>query len=156
MGSLSSLSSDFEQLGRIYKRIAKKMSEIDMDPALVQSTETQRKPYPGVNEVYDKYVEARAAHYADKLGREPKKGSAPALTPQRVKLIRDAVGRHGTERVKRAVLGMFLSAWHKGENPDNKEYLEIERALVIKKKHGGQIDMVDYFAAIYQEIHDEY
>ncbi len=115
----------------------------------------QKRPDPQVEEVFKNYLGIRSAHFEDKLGRPPK-GSPPALTPERRKLIRAAITRHGIERVKKAVCGLFLDDWMVGNNPQGKEYTNIERALVIKKRDGVPVDQVDRFAELYMEKHHEF
>jgi hypothetical protein len=142
-----------EKIGRLALKAGKILRESGVDQLLKTTTEKKQKLPASVKEVWEKYCDARAHHFRTKHHlSDSHKVTQPALTNQRVKLISDAVKRHGVERVKRAAIGLFLSKWHSGFNEHGKEYLEPERPFQIKQ---GK-DYVDYFADIYTEEHGEF
>lgn len=149
--SLTQLADVFEQMGRLQKKAARLLREVELGPDFELEKPEPKIP-AHIDECWEKYLQGWAAFMLDRNGKKPNMGLAPKLTAKRVKLIKDACVRQGPDRVKRALIGLFLSDWHTGVNPNNKTYLEPERALVIKQDR----DMVEYFAQAYSEAHDEY
>lgn len=153
MAKLSELAEILEKVGRLYARAGKILREAEIGPLLEEPEEKEKKIPLEVQEVWDKYCEARAQFYRDKHRLSSTHlVTPPALTPKRIKLIHDAVKRHDVERVKRAAIGLFLSEFHIGKNEHGKAYVDPERPFQIK----GDKDMVDYFADVYVEVHGEY
>jgi len=156
MSKLDEIAATIERIGRLHVTLsnqirAASITEEDIVELSVRE-ETVRIPAE-VAEVWEKYCEARAEYYRSKHRlSETHAVVPPALTPQRVNLIRGAISRHGVERVKRAAIGMFLSEFHIGKNEHGKEYLEPERPFQIKNGR----DMVDFFAEIYAATHREF
>lgn len=152
MPSLSEIADLHEKIGRLQMKLGRKYRELELDPELLESDKTEASIPEGVEAVWERLIDAWAMHRMDVSGKNPGRHLAPSLTPQRVKLVRDSIRRHGVEKVKRAAIGLYLSDFHCGKNDTGKEYLEPERPFVIKD---GK-DMTEYFANIYMETHREF
>ena len=88
-------------------------------------------------QVKSAFLEARQDYYWQKNG---KKARAPNLDgPELSKLIDKALNRHGVEQCMAAARGIFLSPWHRGENPNGTEYLTLNLALRIDRK-GNRVE----------------
>lgn len=120
-----------------------------------------------VERVWEAHLRMRELHWRDVEIAERPPGAPPVLTQARRRLIADAIKRHDRDllaagdraawerdsRARAAGVGLFLSPWHNGTDPQNqvgqggKRYLEPERAWKIL----NGIDPVDKFAEIYFE-----
>lgn len=151
MPSLSELGELHKKIGRLHLKLGRMYEELEIDPELLKSDKTEASIPEGVGAVWERLIDAWSMHRMDVTGKKPNRALAPSLTPERVKLVRDAIRRHGVDKTKRAAIGLFLSPFHTGKNDTGKPYLEPERPFQIKQ---GK-DMTEYFAGIYMEEHRE-
>ena len=67
---------------------------------------------------------------------------SPVLTPERHKVIGNAIATYGAEMVNDAIQGCALSDWHMGKNPGGKKYNDI--SLILRNA-----EKVEGFAELY-------
>lgn len=153
MASLTELADVFESMARLHRKASRILKEIDLDPQKLSKNQKQEAGAPDdVMEVWERLLDAWAMHRMDKTGSKPARHLGPSLTIGRIRMVKEALKRHGLEKTKRAAIGLYLSDFHCGKNDTGKEYLEPERPFVIKD---GK-DMTEYFANIYMETHREF